>query len=94
MLLSSPLINAPVYRHPPQPIQEVLLRFNCPDLLVQLQKDLLGYVLRQRSVLQIMDRNAEHHGLISTDEFSKCGSIALKRAAELGALVQIRPLLK
>src|SRR5262249_40406154 len=49
------------------------------QLLVQLQKNFLGYIFRQRPVLQVMPTDAEDHGLMLSDDLGKCRRIAADR---------------
>ncbi len=75
--LSPTLINAAIRRNAPQPIYEVRRRLDRSQSLIELQKNLLGQVFRQRRVLQEMVGDTENHALVLPHKLGKSQGIAL-----------------
>jgi hypothetical protein len=81
-LLPSSLVDAAVGRDPPQPVRKVSGRLYAIEVLVQLQKNLLRQVFRQRAVLQEVIGDAEHHALVLAHQFGKGQPVTLHRLCQ------------
>lgn len=71
VLVPPALVDGAMDRHAAQPMQKVRRGFDLSQPAIQLQKDLLGYVLAQRAVMQKVPGNAENHGLVRPDQIGK-----------------------
>jgi len=59
-----------------QPEHQVLVRIDRADAVMELQKDLLRKILRERAVHQHAQRDAVNPGLVQPDERRKAGAFA------------------
>jgi hypothetical protein len=60
-----------MYRHSPQPVDDVILALQLPELRMQLHEHILRRLFREKAIAQNAQGNAEHHRLVLQHQRAK-----------------------